>query len=60
MTFYTISSGGAKLILFSILNKVKIVPTHIARRGGAEVEGWTLDRTIRVRFPAYPHCVWAI
>ena len=22
--------------------------------------GWTLDRKIRVRFPAYPHRVWAI
>ena len=30
-----------------------------ARRGGAEVAGWTLDRKIRVRFPAYPHRVWA-
>ena len=26
----------------------------IARRGGAEVAGWSLDRKIRVRFPAYP------
>ena len=33
---------------------------HIARRGGAEVAGWTLDRKIRVRFPAYPHRVWAL
>ena len=32
----------------------------IARRGGAEVAGWTLDRKIRVRFLAYPHCVWAL
>ena len=31
-----------------------------ARRGGAEVAGWTLDRKIRVRFPAYPHRVWAL
>ena len=31
-----------------------------ARRGGAEVAGWTLDREIRVRFPAYPHRVWAL
>ena len=30
-----------------------------ARRGGAEVEGWTLDWKIRVLFPAYPHRVWA-
>ena len=31
-----------------------------ARRGGAEVTDWTLDRKIRVRFPAYPHRVWAL
>ena len=31
-----------------------------ARRGGEEVAGWTVDRTIRVRFPAYPHRVWAL
>ena len=31
-----------------------------ARRGGAEVAGWTLDRKIRVQFPAYPHRVWAL
>ena len=31
-----------------------------ARRGGAEVAGWTLDRKIQVRFPAYPHRVWAL
>ena len=27
----------------------------ITRLGGDEVAGWTLDRKIRVRFPAYPH-----
>ena len=32
----------------------------LARRGGAEVAGWTLDRKIRVRFPAYPHRVWVL
>ena len=32
----------------------------IVRRGGAEVAGWTLDRKIRVRFPAYSHRVWAL
>ena len=32
----------------------------LARRGGVEVAGWTLDRTIRVRFPAYPHHVLAL
>ena len=31
----------------------------MARHGGAEVADWTLDRKIRVRFPAYPHRVWA-
>ena len=31
-----------------------------ARRGGAEVAGWTLDRKVRVRFPAYAHRVWAL
>ena len=29
----------------------------IARRGGVEVAGWTLDRKTQVQFPAYPHCV---
>ena len=33
---------------------------RIARRGGAEVAGWTLDRKIWVWFPAYPHRVWAL
>ena len=32
----------------------------LARRGCAEVAGWTLDRKIRVRFPANPHRVWAL
>ena len=32
----------------------------VARRGGAEESGWTLDRKIRVRFPAYPYRVWAL
>ena len=32
----------------------------LARRGGAEVAGWTVDRTIRVRFPAFPHRMWAL
>ena len=38
----------------------KISSFSLARRGGAEVAGWTLDRKIRVRFPAYPHRVWAL
>ena len=32
----------------------------LVRRGGVEVAGWTVDRTIRVRFPAYLHRVWAL
>ena len=32
----------------------------LARRGGVEVAGWTVDRAIRVRFPAYPHRVCAL
>ena len=32
----------------------------LARRGGTEVAGWTMDRKIRVGFPAYPHRVWAL
>ena len=53
-------------ILLALNNNVDIclIPLkfHIwmARRGGAEVAGWTLDRKIRVRFPAYPHRVWAL
>ena len=31
-----------------------------ACRGGAEVAGWTVDQTIRVRFPAYPHRLLAL
>ena len=36
------------------------VPMRVARRGGVEVAGWTVDRKTQVRFPAYPHRVWAI
>ena len=39
---------------------IPVLPTLYARRGGAEVAGWTLDWKIRVRFPAYPHRVWAL
>ena len=31
-----------------------------ARHSGVEVAGSTVDRTIQVRFPAYPHRVWAL
>ena len=47
--------------------KFNTIPLYIfrvinlkARHGGAEVAGWTVDRKIRVRFPAYPHRVWAL
>ena len=33
--------------------------TFDARRGSAEIAGWTLCLEIRVRFPAYPQRVWA-
>ena len=32
----------------------------LARSGGAEVAGWTLNQKIRVRFLTYPHRVWAL
>ena len=44
-------SSPIRLVSFSVV---------CARRGGAEVAGWTLDRKIRVRFPAYPRRVWAL
>ena len=31
-----------------------------ASRGGVEVAGWTGNRKIRVRFPAYSHRLWAL
>ena len=37
-----------------------MISNVVARRDGAEVAGWTLDRKIRVRFPPYPHRVWAL
>ena len=36
------------------------LPPIWARRCGAKVAGWTVDRTIQVRFPAYRHRVWAL
>ena len=32
----------------------------IARCGGVEVAGWTVDRKIRVRFPAFPRRLYAV
>ena len=46
--------------LWNIAIHVRDYQESVTRRGGAEVAGWTLDRKIRVRFPAYPHCVWAL
>ena len=40
-------------------NANRFLPAE-AHRGGAEVAGLTLDQKIRVRFPAYPHRVWAL
>ena len=31
-----------------------------SKTGGVEVAGWTVGRNTRVRFPAYPHRVWAL
>ena len=48
------------------INTLSIIDYYVpftcagACRGGAEVAGWTLDRKIRVRFPAYPHRLWAL
>ena len=38
----------------------EFLPFLSACRGGVEVAGLTLDRKIQVRFPAYPHRVWAL
>ena len=51
--------------LGNILQKDICTKSHyqghkLARRGGVKVAGWTLDRKTRVRFPAYPHRVWAL
>ena len=53
---------AVKIILSFVFTLCSIYapPNTRIRRGGAEVAGWTLDRNIRVRFPAYPHRVWAL
>ena len=57
-------SDAGKAIYSMSFEKLKMVNTYLrnplARRGGAEVAGWTLDRKIQVRFCAYPHRVWAL
>ena len=67
MSLYWQSLHMNKGILYISTCNYVLVRTHLgtstcirARRGGAEVAGWTLDRKIRVRFPAYPHRVWAL
>ena len=40
--------------------QLKQLTNSLARRGGAEVAGWTVDRKIRVWFSAYPHRVLAL
>ena len=57
------STGQANEIkkgVFVFWSLVHVLLLRLDRRGGAEVAGWTLDRKIRVRFPAYPHWVWAL
>ena len=47
------------MIMHSVSDSATLHSFH-ARRGGVEVAGWNLDRKTRVRFPAYPHRVWAL
>ena len=54
------TTDGKNFFFIYIFTVVFSVIFTRARRGGAEVAGWTLDRKIRVRFPTYPHCVWAL
>ena len=54
-----IKIGRRKELSFDSLKSHKYIMVK-ASRGGTEVAGWTLDRKIQVRFPAYPHCVWAL
>ena len=41
---------------------IYILPLYLARRDDIEIEvaGKTVDQEVRVRFLAYPHCVWAL
>ena len=43
-----------------LLRATGLFRIRAARRGGVEVAGWPVDQEIRVRFPAYPHRVWAL
>ena len=45
-------------ITFDLVTLTLPFDLHLkARRGGIEVAGWTVARTVRVRFP---DCVWAL
>ena len=49
--------------LFTIIFKIYwecSLDDHTVRRGGVVVAGWTVGRTIRVRFLACNRCVWAL
>ena len=59
MCISSIFSWKLRIIPYFCEIDVRTLTSCLARRGGAEVAGWTLDRKIRVRFPAYPHRVWA-
>ena len=58
---YSVKSKAGILPAVIIYTSFIVIETdvNVARRDGAEVAGWTLDRKIRVRFPAYPHRMWA-
>ena len=58
--FTPLTSGIRQVWLCILVIKYNCFDDAAARRGGAEVTGLTLDRKIRVRFPAYPHRVWAL
>ena len=42
------------------LTSISIGIPDVARNGGVEVGGWTVDPMIRVRFLTYPHRKWAL
>ena len=44
----------------TIVLKVGLYINDLARRGGVEVAGWTVDRKTWVQFPAYTYCMWAL
>ena len=58
LVLYTAFGWSVKY--FIVYSSRQISICILARRGGAEVASWTLDRKIRVRFPAYPHRVLAL